>query len=128
MLFRSLGFSLLTHDTDDIMGLYTRLRAVGADVVTPPTLIEGDGAPYRIMLAKGPNEEMFEFVQAGDGPVAKVRKKAKAKAAPKKKSQPKAKAQAKAKSKPKAKAKPKPKAKTKPKKAKAKKAPAKKKR
>ena len=28
----NLGFSLLTHDTDDINGLYTRLRAVGAEV------------------------------------------------------------------------------------------------
>ena len=106
----NLGFSLLTHDTDDVNALYTRLRAVGADVVTPPTLVEGDGAPYRVMLAKGPNEEMFEFVQAGDGPVAKVRKKAKAK--PEAKSKPKAKAQPK-KAKSKAKAKPKAKAKKK---------------
>ncbi len=108
----NLGFSLLTHDTDDINALYTRLRAVGADIPTPPTLIEGDGAPYRIMLAKGPNEEMFEFVQAGDGPVAKVRKKAKAAAKSKakpapKKAKPKAKAKSKSKAKPKAKAKPK---------------------
>jgi catechol 2,3-dioxygenase-like lactoylglutathione lyase family enzyme len=105
-----LGFSLLTHDTDDINALYTQLRAIGAEIVTPPTQIEGDGAPYRMMLAKGPNEELFEFVQAGAGPVAAAARTARPKRTVQKaaaKAKPKAKAKVKAKAKAKAKAKPK---------------------
>ncbi len=100
-----LGFSLLTHDTDDLDALHTRLRAVGAEIVTPPTLIKGDGAAYRVMLAKGPNEEMFEFVQVADAPVVKTKKVVKSKATPKAKSAPKAKTKSKAKPKAKTKAK-----------------------
>lgn len=58
-----LGFSLLTHDTKDIDALSHKLRVYGAEIVTPPTLITDDGKPYKLMLAKGPNEEMFEFTQ-----------------------------------------------------------------
>lgn len=57
-----LGFSLLTHDVDDIEALWQRLSAVGASIITPPTLIE-DASPYKMMLAEGPNEELFEFTE-----------------------------------------------------------------
>jgi hypothetical protein len=97
------------------------LLAADADVVTPPTLIEGDGAPYRMMLAKGPNEEMFEFIQLGAGPVAarvakRPAKKTPATGKPKAKTKVKPKVVAKAKPRPvarpkaKLKSKPKPKA------------------
>ena len=56
-----LGFTLLTHDTREIDALHSRLKKFGASIVTPPTTITGDGKPYRMMMVKGPNEEMFEF-------------------------------------------------------------------
>lgn len=58
-----LGFSLLTHDTDDIEALHERLSGMGYDIVQPPVDIKGDGDPYRMMMVRGPNEEMFEFTQ-----------------------------------------------------------------
>ena len=58
-----LGFSLLTHDTDDIAALHERLSGMGYDIVQPPTEINGDGDTYEMMLVLGPNEEMFEFTQ-----------------------------------------------------------------
>jgi len=58
-----LGFSLLTHDAKNLDELHQKLRVFGAEIVTPPTLITEDGKPYKMMLAKGPNEEMFEFTQ-----------------------------------------------------------------
>ena len=60
----NLGFSLLTHDAKNLDDLQQKLRVFGAEIVTPPTLITDDGKPYKLMLAKGPNEEMFEFTQA----------------------------------------------------------------
>lgn len=61
----NLGFSLFSHDCDDIASLQARLVHAGADIVTPPTRVErSDGTPT-IMLVKGPNEEMFEFVDHG---------------------------------------------------------------
>lgn len=80
-----LGFSLLTHSTKDIDALYRRLQAFGAEVVTPPILISDDGAPYKVMLAIGPNEEMFEFTQAVKTLRARKKKTAKPKAKPKSK-------------------------------------------
>ena len=58
-----LGFSLLTHDTDDLDALHDRLKGMGSEIVRPPVDISGDGDDYRMMLVKGPNEEMFEFTQ-----------------------------------------------------------------
>ena len=58
-----LGFSLLTHDTDDLDALHSRLSGMGYEVVQAPTDISGDGDAYNMMLVKGPNEEMFEFTQ-----------------------------------------------------------------
>lgn len=59
-----LGFSLLTHDAKNLDELHQKLRVFGSEIVTPPTLITDDGKPYKMMLAKGPNEEMFEFTQS----------------------------------------------------------------
>ena len=58
-----LGFSLLTHDTDDLAALHERLSGMGYEIVQPPVDIHGDGDDYKMMLVKGPNEEMFEFTQ-----------------------------------------------------------------
>lgn len=58
-----LGFSILTHDTSDLDDLYRKLSDFGLEIVTPPTNITGDGNSYRMMLARGPNEELFEFTQ-----------------------------------------------------------------
>ena len=58
-----LGFSLLTHDTDDLNALHGRLKDMGYEIVQAPTAISGDGDEYRMMLVKGPNEEMFEFTE-----------------------------------------------------------------
>jgi len=60
-----LGFSLLTHRADDLDALAARLRAAGHAIHTPPTTIEWNGAPRRVLLAHGPNEELFEFVERG---------------------------------------------------------------
>jgi catechol 2,3-dioxygenase-like lactoylglutathione lyase family enzyme len=59
-----LGFSLLTHNAKNLDELHQKLRVFGSEIVTPPTLITDDGKPYKMMLAKGPNEEMFEFTQS----------------------------------------------------------------
>ncbi len=58
-----LGFSLLTHDTDDLEALHERLSSMGYEIVQPPVDIKGDGEPYRMMMVRGPNEEMFEFTE-----------------------------------------------------------------
>ena len=58
-----LGFSLMTHFCADLDALAARLDAAGVAVVTPPVRIEWHGAPRRILLARGPNEELFEFVE-----------------------------------------------------------------
>ncbi len=58
-----LGFSLLTHDTGDLDALHGRLKDMNYEIVQAPTEISGDGDAYRMMLVKGPNEEMFEFTE-----------------------------------------------------------------
>jgi catechol 2,3-dioxygenase-like lactoylglutathione lyase family enzyme len=96
-----LGFSLLTHDSDDVVDLYERLQAFGVEIITPPTRIDDDGTPYLMMMVKGPNEEMLEFTEklpdeklaaaptekpaseAGAAKKKSVKKKARPKAAPK---------------------------------------------
>ncbi|MDX2143349.1 MAG: VOC family protein [Rhodospirillaceae bacterium] len=96
----NLGFSLLTHDAKNLDELHQALRVFGAEIVTPPMLITDDGMPYKVMLAKGPNEEMFEFTQfvaiPSKGRAAQPKAK---KAAAKKKAAKKPAAKAKAKSK-----------------------------
>lgn len=58
-----LGFSLLTHLADDLDALHARLQAAGHGVFQPPVEIEWNGARRRVLLAHGPNEELFEFVE-----------------------------------------------------------------
>jgi catechol 2,3-dioxygenase-like lactoylglutathione lyase family enzyme len=60
-----LGFSLFSHDCTGIDGFHARLVQAGAQIVTPPTNVERPDGAARIMLVKGPNEEMFEFVDRG---------------------------------------------------------------
>lgn len=62
-----LGFSLLTHFAPDLDALHATLRSAGAAVPLLPTKVEWNGGRRRIMLAGGPNEELFEFVE-GDTP------------------------------------------------------------
>ncbi len=56
-----LGFSCLTHETDELDTLRGRLDPDA--IVTPPTSIADEQGTYRMMLVRGPNEEMFEFIQ-----------------------------------------------------------------
>jgi catechol 2,3-dioxygenase-like lactoylglutathione lyase family enzyme len=61
-----LGFSLLTHYAPDLGDLAERLAEAGADVVQPPTTVRWADGERRLMLVRGPNEEMFEFVERQD--------------------------------------------------------------
>ena len=54
-----LGFSLLSHDCDDLEALKDRLASAGARIVVDPTWVD----EYRLMLVEGPNCELFEFTQ-----------------------------------------------------------------
>ena len=54
-----LGFSLLTHDCDDLDGLHSVLAGAPCRIVVPPSTVDD----YRLMLVEGPNCELFEFVQ-----------------------------------------------------------------
>lgn len=58
-----LGFSLLTHPANDLDALHARLERAGRAIYTPPTRIDWNGGERRMMLAEGPNEELFEFVE-----------------------------------------------------------------
>jgi catechol 2,3-dioxygenase-like lactoylglutathione lyase family enzyme len=59
----NLGFSLLTHVASDLDGLAARVAAADATVVCPPQWVTLPDGMTRIMLVRGPNEEMFEFVE-----------------------------------------------------------------
>jgi catechol 2,3-dioxygenase-like lactoylglutathione lyase family enzyme len=61
-----LGFSLMTHPCTDLDDLHRRLEGAGHAIVTPPTVVEWNGAERRVMLAEGPNEELFEFFERTD--------------------------------------------------------------
>jgi len=54
-----LGVGMFQHSCEDLDALHTRLRAIDAHVETPPTFV-GDA---RLMLVRGPNEELFEITQ-----------------------------------------------------------------
>lgn len=58
-----LGFSLMTHFAEDLDVLHGRLVVAGSTIITPPTEVEWRDATRRVMLAEGPNEELFEFVE-----------------------------------------------------------------
>ncbi len=59
----NLGFSLMTHTVADLDALHERLMDGGYEVFAPPTTVELNGATRRVLLARGPNEEMLEFVE-----------------------------------------------------------------
>jgi catechol 2,3-dioxygenase-like lactoylglutathione lyase family enzyme len=54
-----LGVTLYTHGAADLGALEPRVREAGATIVQPPA----DAGGRRIMLVRGPNEELFEFEQ-----------------------------------------------------------------
>jgi len=57
-----LGISLYTHDVEDLTGLERRLREAGVEIVSGPTTVAaGPAGTYRALLARGPNEELFEL-------------------------------------------------------------------
>jgi catechol 2,3-dioxygenase-like lactoylglutathione lyase family enzyme len=56
-----LGFSLFHHDADDVDALARRLPALGGTIVTPPAPATTDRGLRRVMLVRGPNEEMLEL-------------------------------------------------------------------
>jgi catechol 2,3-dioxygenase-like lactoylglutathione lyase family enzyme len=58
-----LGFSLMTQFAPDLDALERELRAAGGRIMTPPVEVPWHGGTRRIMLAHGPNEELFEFVE-----------------------------------------------------------------
>lgn len=60
-----LGFSLLTHLVDDLDSLHRRLEEAGAAIICPPQPVTLPEGVARVMLVRGPNEEMFEFLQRG---------------------------------------------------------------
>ncbi len=57
-----LGFSLFSHEVDDLSALRSRLaRSNSAVIVEPPTRVITPTGARLAMLVRGPNEEMFEF-------------------------------------------------------------------
>jgi catechol 2,3-dioxygenase-like lactoylglutathione lyase family enzyme len=60
-----LGFSLMTHAVTDLDALHAKLVAGGYSVFTPPTRVRTASGERRVLLAEGPNEELFEFFEAG---------------------------------------------------------------
>lgn len=59
-----LGFNLFSLRCADLDALETRLRALDAEITTRPTHVGlGDGVPARVMLVRGPNRELLEFIE-----------------------------------------------------------------
>ncbi len=56
---RRLGVALYTHGSSDLAALEHRVRAAGAVIVQAPA----DAGDCRVLLVRGPNEELFEFEQ-----------------------------------------------------------------
>ncbi len=56
---RHLGVALFHHETADLDGLHARLSGLDANVVAEPQQVDGE----RVMLVRGPNEELFEFTE-----------------------------------------------------------------
>jgi extradiol dioxygenase family protein len=56
---RHLGVALFHHETVDLDGLQAQLRRVGANVLAAPQQVDAE----RVMLVRGPNEELFEFTE-----------------------------------------------------------------
>ncbi len=61
---RIAGIYLFTLSCPDLDALEARLGELEAEVVTRPTHVAlGNGTPTRILLARGPNQELLEFVE-----------------------------------------------------------------
>jgi len=59
-----IGVNLFSVRCEDLDVLEPRLRASGAEILARPTHVAlGNGAPARVMLARGPNMELFEFIE-----------------------------------------------------------------
>jgi catechol 2,3-dioxygenase-like lactoylglutathione lyase family enzyme len=58
-----LGFSMFSHETGDLDALHRSLRAAGVEVLRAPCPVPTPEGERRAMLVRGPNEEMFEFVE-----------------------------------------------------------------
>ncbi len=58
-----LGVSLFTHLAPDLDDLKAKIEGPGVDIVTPPTSVATASGIQRLMLVKGPNEELLEFVE-----------------------------------------------------------------
>ena len=58
----SRGVSLFSHRARDLATLQRGIEEFGLSVLTPPTEVEGLHGAQQLMLAVGPNEELFEFV------------------------------------------------------------------
>jgi catechol 2,3-dioxygenase-like lactoylglutathione lyase family enzyme len=56
-----LGFSLFSHDAEDLDRLARELPGLGGTIVTSPTVVGTERGPRRLMLVRGPNEEMLEL-------------------------------------------------------------------
>lgn len=58
----NLGFSMFTHESPDLDGLRHALRVAGVEVVREPCRVVTPEGERTVMLVRGPNEELFEFV------------------------------------------------------------------
>ncbi len=58
-----LGVVLYSHRTADVNALHRTLAAAQYEIVTPPTDVVTSQGRQRLLLARGPNEELFEFHQ-----------------------------------------------------------------
>jgi catechol 2,3-dioxygenase-like lactoylglutathione lyase family enzyme len=59
-----LGVSLFSHDVDDLDRMARDLPRLGGTIESPPARIETERGPRRLMLVRGPNEEMLELSEA----------------------------------------------------------------
>jgi catechol 2,3-dioxygenase-like lactoylglutathione lyase family enzyme len=60
------GIRLLTLACQDLDALATRLRAFGIEPLTPPQHVGlPSGMPGQVMVASGPSQELFEFIETG---------------------------------------------------------------
>ena len=59
-----LGTSLYTHAVDDLDGVHRSLVAGGAEILADPRAVDiGSPGHARLLLARGPNEELFELIE-----------------------------------------------------------------
>lgn len=56
-----LGFSLMSLATDDVRALHAALIDGGYVILTPPTVVRCARGQRRVLLAIGPNEDLYEF-------------------------------------------------------------------